>query len=94
MIHKKEWATCDRCGAKIEEMPRGAGNTPKLRRKLCKPEELKVLKADRYGYISNTELINPEIVSVEIVEYYSEKQNTIHLCGKCRKEFERFMKNE
>ncbi len=94
MKHKKEWITCDRCGAEIEETPRGAGYIHFIRRKICKPEELKILATDRSGYISNTELISPEIVSVEIVEGYSEKQNTIHLCGKCRKEFERFLKNE
>jgi hypothetical protein len=52
-----------------------------------------MLTAYRNGYISDTQLIAPEIVSAEIVEEYCEKQKTIHLCGKCRKDFERFIKN-
>lgn len=33
----------------------------------------------------------PPIVAVEIITGYNRKDRTIHLCGKCRKEFERFM---
>lgn len=91
---KKEWYTCDRCGAGIKEIPYAAGQRHILRRSIFNPTELKMLTADRNGYISDTQLISPEIVSAEIVERYCEKQKTIHLCGKCRKAFEKFMKNE
>lgn len=91
---KKEWYTCDRCGAGIKENPYAAGQRHILRRGIFNPTELKMLTADRNGYISDTQLISPEIVSAEIVEWYCDKQKTIHLCGKCRKAFEKFMKNE
>lgn len=91
---KKEWYTCDRCGIDIKEIPYAAGQRRFFRRRIFNPTELKLLTADRYGYISDTQLISPEIVSVEIVEYYRERQKTIHLCGKCRKKFERFMRDE
>lgn len=91
---KKEWYTCDRCGADIKEIPYAAGQRHILRRSIFNPTKLKMLTADRNGYISDTQLISPEIVSAEIVEGYFEKQKTIHLCGKCRKKFERFMRDE
>lgn len=91
---KKEWYTCDRCGANIKEIPYAAGKRNIFRRSIFKPSELKMLTAERNGYISDTQLISPEIVSVEIVEGYAENMKTIHLCGKCRKEFDNFMKNK
>ncbi len=90
---KKEWYTCDRCGVGIKEIPYAAGQRHFLHRSAFKPTELEMLTAERYGYISDTQLISPDIVSAEIVEGYCEKQKTIHLCGKCRKDFERFIKN-
>lgn len=93
---KKEWYTCDRCGEKIEEIPSNVIQSWRniIRRRLLKPSELHTLTADKAGYISKTELLSPDVVSAEIVEYYNMKRNEIHLCGKCRKEFERFMRNE
>lgn len=91
---KKEWYTCDRCGVDIKEIPYAAGERHFFHRRIFNPTELKLLTADRYGYISDTQLISPEIVSVEITEGYFENRKTIHLCGKCRKEFEKFMRNE
>lgn len=91
---EKEWYTCDRCGADIKEIPYAAGGRNIFRRSIFKPSELKILTAERNGYISDTQLISPKIVSVEIVEGYAENRKTIHLCGKCRKEFEKFLRNE
>lgn len=90
---KKEWHTCDRCGADIKKIPHAAWKSYFFHRRIFNPTEFKLLTADRYGYISDTQLISPEIVSTEITEGYCEKQKTIHLCGKCRKDFERFIKN-
>lgn len=36
----------------------------------------------------------PPIIAVEIIAGYNRKDRTIHLCDKCRKAFERFMRNE
>lgn len=91
---KKEWYTCDRCGNIIKETPSGAGRKHILHRIICKPTELEMLTANRFGYITDTNLISPEIVSVEITESYTEHRKQIHLCGKCRKEFEKFLKGE
>ena len=82
---KKEWYTCDRCSASIKEIPYAAGQRHILRRSIFNPTELKMLTANRNGYISDTQLILPDIVSTEIVEYYRERQKTIHLCGNVEK---------
>lgn len=91
---KKEWYTCDRCGAGIKEIPYAARQRHILRRSIFNPTELKMLTANRNGYISDTQLISPEIVSAEIVEGYCEEQRTIHLYGKHQKAFVEFMRNE
>lgn len=90
----KEWYTCDRCSADIKKIPHNAGYRNIFYEKLFNPTELKLLIAERNGYITDTQLISPEITSVAITEGYAEDRKTIHLCGKCRKEFERFMKNK
>lgn len=57
-------------------------------------EYIKVRENMAYGYIKD---INadceemPPIIAVEIITGYNRKDRTIHLCGKCRKAFERFM---
>ncbi len=91
---KKEWHTCDRCGENIEHLPYRAGERHILRRGIFHPSQLKMLTNDRFGYIGNTEFILPEITAAEIIEGYFDSKRTIYLCGKCRKEFERFMRNE
>lgn len=94
MKHEKEWYSCDRCGKNIEEIPSSAEWKHFIRRGICKTTELKTLTVNRNGYIPDAKLISPEITSMEIVESYLTQEQTIHLCGKCRKDFERFMKNE
>ena len=91
MIHKKEWHTCDRCGEEINEVP---SKKNILRRKLVRPSELKMMCDEKYGYVGNTELITDDVASVTIVECHDVKTNHFDLCPKCRKDFERFMKNE
>jgi hypothetical protein len=47
------------------------------------------------GYLSNKyEPIKDNVLSVEIIRYSRRKEKTLHLCPKCRKDFERFMDNE
>lgn len=97
MKHEKEWYTCDRCGCEIGDrfkIPTDAGFIGRFRNMLCKPSELETITADKRGYIANERLIAPEIVGVDITEYYNEKRRNIHLCSKCRKAFERFLRNE
>lgn len=97
MKHEKEWYTCDRCGCEIGgryDIPTGSGFTYGYRKIFCKPAELRTITADKSGYVTSERLITPDIVGVDITECYSEKHRTIHLCGKCRKAFERFLRNE
>ena len=91
---KKEWHTCDRYGENIEHLPYRAGRRHILRRGIFHSSQLKMLTNNKFGYISDTEFILPEIVAAEIIEGYFDGEKTIHLCGKCRNDFEKFMKNE
>lgn len=91
MKHEKEWHTCDRCGEVIDELPR---QQHILRKKIVSLTELKMMCDEKYGYVRDTELITDDVVSVTIVEYHDVKTRRFDLCPKCRKDFERFMKNE
>lgn len=92
---RKEWYTCDRCGDLIQSMPSDKGFRSFRHRIMCKPLELDIITSDRSAYVTDKiKLIAPEIASVEIIVSYTEKMGRKHLCGKCRKDFERFMKNE
>lgn len=91
MKHEKEWHTCDRCGKEINELP---SQKHILRRKFVRPSELKMMCDEKYGYISNAKLITDDVASVTIVECHDVKRKYFDLCPKCRKDFERFMKNE
>lgn len=94
MKHEKEWYTCDRCGEEIKE---NIGAWQYIRGSIVKhmprPEVLEIIKESPCGYVSNIVHELPEICAVTIVREYRRKNETIHLCGKCRKEFERFMRN-
>lgn len=91
---EKEWYTCDRCGKEINNIPSNKIGRAFRRIKSCEPVEMMMLTADRSGYVSDSKLIMPNVYSVEIIEYYEKKRKHIHLCGKCRKAFEQFMKME
>ena len=91
MKHEKEWYTCDRCGEEIDQIP---SQKHILRRKIASPTELKMMCDEKYGYVDDTYLITEDVVSVTIVEYHDVETRRFDLCPKCRKDFERFMKNE
>lgn len=97
MKHEKEWYTCDRCGEEIKEdihaWERGINS---IFKRIPSYEYMKIRENMAYGYIKdlNEDLTEmPPIVAVEIITGYTRKDRTIHLCGKCRKEFEGFMRN-
>lgn len=96
MRHEREWYVCDRCGTKIEsdEIPSRASWIHKLRRICLPPTTLHTLVVDRAGYVNQRYLGLPVVDGIEITEYYHSKYGNIHLCGKCRKAFEEFMKNK
>lgn len=103
---EKEWYTCDRCGCGIANCEMIAfsnhpGGVRKIFRNIFDPktrEEMATLYAKTAegprGYISDRYLIGKKILCMEIMEYYDCKTREIHLCGKCRKVFERFLRNE
>ena len=91
MKHEKEWYTCDRCGKEIDQIP---SQKHILRRKIVSPIELEMMCDEKYGYVCNKDLITKDVVSVTIVETHDVKTIRFDLCPKCRKDFERFMRNE
>ncbi|MCI8795328.1 MAG: hypothetical protein HFG89_00520 [Dorea sp.] len=106
MKYEKEWYTCDRCGRRIEDyemipFSNQPGGVRKIFRDIFDPktrEEMATLYAKTAegprGYISDRYLVGKKILCMEIMEYYDCKSREIHLCGKCRKAFERFLRNE
>lgn len=96
MIHEEKWYTCDRCGERIENLVEDVLN--------CLPEEvsvniprddyLKIMSGESDISIVNAEFDGEDTEAVTIRKRFLTKEDTIHLCGKCKREFERFMKNE
>lgn len=95
MKHEKEWYTCDRCGEEIKEDV-GAWQwvLGHITKHMSRDEVLDIIQAKPYGYVSGVVHELPEISAVTIVRGYHRENKTMHLCGKCRKEFEQFMKME
>ena len=98
MKHEKEWHTCDRCGKEInipKEKKWYDCITPHLREmKLKKPVSFREYQTN---IIQNIVLPEPElsqIDSIRLKEYYVTETESIDLCPNCRKDFERFMRNE
>lgn len=99
MKHQKEWCTCDRCGAEIKipkEKKWYDRITPHLREmKLKKPVNLEVHETSIRQNIVLPEPELNQIDSIRIKEYYGDELlKGIDLCPKCRRDFERFMRNE
>lgn len=79
MEHQKEWHTCDRCGEEIGIKPKS---------------KVKFTLIGRYSDIKPTFEecdIGAEIEKIHTFKLFNRK---CELCPKCRKDFERFMKNE
>lgn len=79
MKHEKEWHTCDRCGKEIKIKPRN---------------EIKFTWITRYSSLEPTFEdgdIGAEVENIHTFRLHSHKYD---LCFKCRRDFERFMRNE
>lgn len=81
MKYRKEWHTCDRCGTEIKVKP------------------ISEFEFTMFGdYSTPSPIFEDGNVRGEIKEIHSNRlfpfDRTYDLCHKCRKEFERFMKNE
>lgn len=98
MKHEKEWYTCDRCGEEIkEDIHAWQRMAERILRRYKTPEYMQMISSTPYGYAcrTNEDLSElPEVISAEIIRGYNKKNETIHLCGNCRKAFEEFMKME
>ena len=92
MRHNEEWYTCDRCERRIDEVPERAKCFQIFRP--AQKFDLTVETVDVNGYVSEHHLVSSQVLSAKIVEYYNSKTKTLHLCSECRKDFERFMRNE
>lgn len=57
-------------------------------------EEIAVFSNEPYGYVCGQTHELPDIKAVSIVRGYHRNERVFHLCGKCRKDFERFMRSE
>ena len=91
MKHKEEWYTCDRCGNEFDRLPQ---NEEWLTRMKMNRGELKMIYEKTEGYISDEHELTGGVLSVEIAVRSRRREKIIHLCPKCRKDFERFMDNE
>lgn len=96
MKHEKEWHTCDRCGKEIKKPDTWYEELfPYLRTvNLKRPMSYKeIITEIKQGGIEPV-ISSVGTQSIVLEEYYSKKEKRIDLCPKCRKEFERFMRNE
>lgn len=96
MKHEKEWYTCDRCGVEISDTDLHGYNRifNTLKRVVQNNEYLEMISQSSYGYVSEKEHGLNDNMCVTIIRGYNQNRQSIHLCGKCRKEFERFLNNE
>lgn len=90
MKHQKEWYTCDRCNAEIDRLPQDKNW---ITRAITSPAKLTEIYETSTGYISDKYKVAEKILVVEIIESTNRREKTFHLCPKCRKDFERFMRN-
>lgn len=87
---------CDRCGCKLEEHRRiSPFSTKQCFIKLKLTEDDFNSGKLFYEHISDKakEVAKLEHNYAEIQLYVGTKEKTLELCGKCRKDFEEFMKN-
>lgn len=92
MKHEKTWYTCDRCGAEIDRLPDNFRWTRKFN--ASTGAEIKLIYEDLSSYLANRYPISPKTLNVEIIESTNRRSKEFHLCPECRKDFERFMRNE
>lgn len=79
MKHQKEWYTCDRCGAGIKFKPR---------------QQIQYVPCGIYS--EPVARFTEDEISCELYKtrFCGKLKKTYELCPKCRKDFERFMRND
>lgn len=96
MIHQEKWYTCDRCGERIENLVEDVlGCLPEeVSVKIPREDYLKIMSGESDISIVNAEFDGEDTETITIRKVFLTKEDTIHLCCKCKREFERFMKND
>lgn len=96
MIHEEKWYTCDRCGERIENLVEDVlGCLPEeVSVKIPREDYLKIMSGESDISIVNAEFDGKDTEAVTIRKRFLTKEDTIHLCGRCKREFEGFMRNE
>ena len=96
MIHEEKWYTCDRCGERIENLVEDVLDClpEEVSVKIPRDDYLKIMSGESDISIVNAEFDEKDTETITISKRFLTKEDTIHLCGKCKREFERFMKNE
>ena len=96
MIHEEKWYTCDRCGKRIENLVEDVlGCLPEeVSVQIPRDDYLKIMSGESNISIVNAEFNGKDTETITIRNRFLTKEDTIHLCTKCKREFERFMKNE
>ena len=86
-LESEEKHTCDRCGDEIK----GWTKTSFLNylNKYSKPLEVEMVTVK-----TEDERMIVDVHGCGKISHCKENRKTIHLCSKCGKEFERFMRNE
>lgn len=79
MKHEKEWYTCDRCGKEI--IPKSWNEVKFKPIGMC---------GDMVPYFEDNDMC----LEIRNARRYGFHERTYELCPKCRKDFERFMRNE
>ena len=96
MIHEEKWYICDRCGERIENLVEDVLNClpEEVSAKIPRDDYLKIMRGESDISIVNAEFDGEDTEAVTIRKRFLTKEDTIHLCAKYKREFERFMKNE
>ena len=98
MLHRNEYYTCDRCGRKIEY--NCFSLFPRQRIEVFDLSTLDIPEIESYfseipdSLRRNVEKLPDDKIVMEITEHKKRRLNNYHLCPKCRKDFERFMRGE
>lgn len=96
MIHEEKWYTCDHCGERIENLVEDVLNClpEEIKKDIPRDDYLKIMSGESDSKIIKAEFDGKETETLTICKRFLTKEQTIHLCGKCKREFERFMRNE
>lgn len=96
MIHREEWYTCDRCGEKIENLIDDVVDClpEEVQAEIPRDDYLKITRGEADISMIDAKFNGNDTETVTIQRKFLKTEETFHLCHKCKKEFERFMKNE